>query len=108
MSYYGVHKAEIDMLVCTTCKTEAFAWLAETFPCPVCGEFKFESLVSADERPAEEGKRSPKVDDGERQSRGGDGNNVTGKKRKRSCSDDMMPDKESKARIVGSDLGGGE
>lgn len=30
-------------MVCTICGMESFAWLAEVFVCPVCGNFEFVS-----------------------------------------------------------------
>lgn len=41
MSAYLDVPVEIDTMVCTTCGTASFAWLAEIFVCPICGEFEY-------------------------------------------------------------------
>jgi predicted RNA-binding Zn-ribbon protein involved in translation (DUF1610 family) len=41
MSYYGVHSAEVDYMICPMCGDEAFAWLAEQFACPTCGRSEY-------------------------------------------------------------------
>lgn len=43
MSYYGVYDAEINYVVCTSCKEETFAWLADMFRCTTCGGSDFAS-----------------------------------------------------------------
>ncbi len=46
MSAYLNTAVKIDTMVCTKCGTESFAWLAEVFSCPVCGDFSFECPLS--------------------------------------------------------------
>jgi len=42
MSYYNIYPdTVIDYMICTTCGTEAFAWLADAFCCPTCGSDKY-------------------------------------------------------------------
>jgi uncharacterized Zn finger protein (UPF0148 family) len=41
MSAYGIYDSRVDYMVCDTCKTEAFTWLAEVFTCSVCGEHEY-------------------------------------------------------------------
>lgn len=42
MSYYNIYPdTVIDYMICSTCGTEAFAWLADAFCCPVCGSDKY-------------------------------------------------------------------
>jgi Zn finger protein HypA/HybF involved in hydrogenase expression len=36
MSYYGIHEAKVEYMSCNNCTTEAFAWIAESLPCPKC------------------------------------------------------------------------
>ncbi|KAH3993141.1 hypothetical protein HBI13_202790 [Parastagonospora nodorum] len=36
MSYYGIHDAKVDFMICITCQSEIFAWMAEIFACPTC------------------------------------------------------------------------
>ncbi|KAF1923462.1 uncharacterized protein M421DRAFT_325491 [Didymella exigua CBS 183.55] len=38
MSAYLNQPVQINTMACSTCGTEAFAWLAETFVCPTCGD----------------------------------------------------------------------
>jgi predicted RNA-binding Zn-ribbon protein involved in translation (DUF1610 family) len=49
MSYYGIHNAHTDSMICADCQTEAFAWMADIFACPVCGsnEYIFASQSDA-------------------------------------------------------------
>ena len=37
-------------MICSSCNTEAFAWMAEVFACPVCGSRKyvFPMFIEAD------------------------------------------------------------
>jgi hypothetical protein len=37
MSFYGLHKANIEYMICSDCDNEAFTWMAEIFACPNCG-----------------------------------------------------------------------
>jgi hypothetical protein len=38
MSYYNIYpEIAINYMACSSCGTEAFAWLADVFSCPVCG-----------------------------------------------------------------------
>jgi hypothetical protein len=37
MSFYGLHQANIEYLVCSDCGDEAFTWMAGIFACPTCG-----------------------------------------------------------------------
>jgi hypothetical protein len=50
MSYYSIYPdINIDCMICSTCNTEAFSWLAEIFSCPVCGSDNYhfvETLVA--------------------------------------------------------------
>ena len=39
-AYYNI-PADINTMVCTTCGTIVFAWLAEVFECPTCGDFAY-------------------------------------------------------------------
>jgi hypothetical protein len=41
MSAYFNLPLEINIMICTICSTESFAWLAEVFVCPVCGSFEY-------------------------------------------------------------------
>jgi hypothetical protein len=41
MSYYGFYDARVEHMICDNCTTEAFAWIAEIFPCPMCGRDKY-------------------------------------------------------------------
>lgn len=43
MSYYGVHSAQVDYMICITCRHEVFAWMAEEFACPTCGSSEYVS-----------------------------------------------------------------
>lgn len=55
MSYYGVHHAEIDYMICNTCHAEAFTWMAETFDCPACGGSEHVFPIFADtQHPADD------------------------------------------------------
>jgi predicted RNA-binding Zn-ribbon protein involved in translation (DUF1610 family) len=49
MSYYGVHSAEINYMICAMCGHEAFAWMAEEFACPTCGSSDYECPESESE-----------------------------------------------------------
>lgn len=79
MSAYQNLLFEFDTMICTICGTESFAWLAEVFLCPVCGEFKyaFPVLVS-----------NSCVDEGEANNSRAGGDESQSKKRKRSLSND--------------------
>lgn len=41
MSYYGIHGAELDYMICASCGDEAFAWMTEYFACPMCGSSEY-------------------------------------------------------------------
>jgi predicted RNA-binding Zn-ribbon protein involved in translation (DUF1610 family) len=43
MSYYGIHHANIETIICANCQTKVFAWLADVFACPECGHNFHES-----------------------------------------------------------------
>lgn len=58
MSAYNVHPTHIDYLICSECGTEAFAWMAEIFACPACGQEEYvrppyddESTATDESRP---------------------------------------------------------
>jgi hypothetical protein len=53
MSYYDVHDAQVNYLICTNCQTEAFAWMAKVFACPKCGgsDFVFPEHVGESDEP---------------------------------------------------------
>jgi hypothetical protein len=55
MSYYGVHSSNINSVTCANCQTEAFAWVAEIFVCPVCGSHEY-IFVAQDDSDTEDGK----------------------------------------------------
>jgi hypothetical protein len=39
MSYYNVYpNIYVNTMVCSTCSTETFSWLAESFNCAVCND----------------------------------------------------------------------
>jgi uncharacterized CHY-type Zn-finger protein len=48
MSYYGIHHANIDAIICANCQMEVFAWLSDVFACPKCGH-KFHEANDSDE-----------------------------------------------------------
>ena len=107
MSYYSIHPVYIDYMICTTCSTEAFSWLAESFSCPNCGsddyasphdtttELELSRLCSYEEiqeelrelHQEELQRHLALVLDNETQRRGEISQAMCGRKRKRSLSD---------------------
>ena len=52
MSYYNVYPdPTIDHLVCSGCGTATFTWLAEIFPCVVCGSESYTMPKSTSKQP---------------------------------------------------------
>lgn len=47
MSAYLNLPVQISTMVCRTCGTESFAWLAEIFVCPICGDCDYVFRTSA-------------------------------------------------------------
>jgi hypothetical protein len=42
MSYYNIYpEIAINYMVCSSCGTQAFAWLADLFSCSVCGSDRY-------------------------------------------------------------------
>lgn len=54
MSYYGIHDAKVQCAICTTCQSENFVWMAETFACPTCGGAEYELAEEATDPDEEE------------------------------------------------------
>jgi predicted RNA-binding Zn-ribbon protein involved in translation (DUF1610 family) len=107
MSYYSIYDVDIDSMMCSTCNTEAFSWLAEIFHCPICGSNDYNSpqdMITeyAQSRLYSEGeiqtelaaqhqeevqRHLAKAHDGETLRRGEISQIMRGRKRKRSLSD---------------------
>jgi hypothetical protein len=91
MSAYLNLPVQINTMVCRTCGTESFAWLAEVFMCPICGDhdYVFPTFATDFDRgsaaKAGEGEGEPERD-GSVEDRVELGN--LGRKRKRPTSDD--------------------
>jgi hypothetical protein len=49
MPYYGIHDAKVESMICTTCQSDIFAWMAEIFACSTCGgtEYAFSEESSS-------------------------------------------------------------
>jgi predicted nucleic acid-binding Zn-ribbon protein len=62
MSFYDVHDAQINHMICTNCQTGAFAWMVQVFACPECGGSEFVFPENLDE--ADPSHSADKKDDG--------------------------------------------
>jgi hypothetical protein len=55
MSYYGVYpNVAINYMICSTCSTSAFTWMAEAFSCPNCGDSEYVHPISDDKHAADD------------------------------------------------------
>ncbi|KAJ4992838.1 hypothetical protein SVAN01_01542 [Stagonosporopsis vannaccii] len=63
MSAYLNISVDVNTMVCTACGAESFAWLAEVFACPICGNFEFAvpKLLGNDQAVAEDNKKGASV-----------------------------------------------
>ena len=88
MSAYLYLPLEVNAMVCTICGTESFAWLAEIFVCPVCGEFKFAFPMFVGTNDTDWAEEKKDMIGTKKMHDGGKSVGGQGKKRKRSSSDD--------------------
>ncbi|KAF1943905.1 hypothetical protein EJ02DRAFT_342204 [Clathrospora elynae] len=91
MSYYNIYPSpRINYMVCSTCSTETFAWLAEVFACFICGSCDYVFPDTSTQHTSEEGIQTERNQEYKDEYRKLGALSVAkgGRKRKRSLSDD--------------------